>query len=287
MAIQELARYLVGPQQKPTSVGANRGRQLDPTGYVQREIDNRLNRNADSDNRSGLAQNMLQRQEEGGASVYDYSSRPSGMLPSTTFNRSAIDELTPIFPADAPVAATMPGFSGSALPLDQQFLADQMGIQNNWSTMAQNLLDARQQAETAFTKSFRNLEEGNKTDPYKILDQYAGRGMGMSSGMVNAMGDYTRKYNTAMNELTADRTKAATTYSGGIGRMQDDYYRSLAAALSGLGGRLSEQAGDLGLTIGPKASYIPDATLSPVSAVDKLIAQIAADVKARAEAAKR
>jgi hypothetical protein len=132
-------------------------------------------------------------------------------------------------------------------PYDPASAAERLGAQHNLNSALTQIKQGRDQLGEDYSTAGRQMETDQGDRFRALLNNFAGRGMAFSSG-------YGQSYGTEQADYTRRRTDLDTTYKRGMaqadldtGQAQSGYQAQLAAILANTTGRLSANAGQLGL----------------------------------------
>lgn len=142
---------------------------------------------------------------------------------------------------------TLDTLLGKITPYDPQASVDKM----NAATIKQNSMNQltlqRQQLNEDYTTAMRNADLTQSDSLRGLLSNYAGRGMAYSSGYGNAVGEQNRNYANYTGDLASGKQRGLAQADAGQAAAESNYLNMISQAIVGATGRLSTQAGKLGL----------------------------------------
>lgn len=157
--------------------------------------------------------------------------------------KTEYDKLTQLGQGDP----TLDTLLGKITPYDPQASVDRM----NASTIKQNAMNQltlqRQQLNEDYTTAMRDADLTQSDSLRGLLSNFAGRGMAYSSGYGNAVGEQNRNYANYTGSLASGKQRGLAATNAGEAAANSNYLNMISQAIVGATGRLSTQAGKLGL----------------------------------------
>lgn len=221
-----LADYLAGRRVfRGSSFAPQFGAMLDPTGYVNRGIQN------PTQNRSGLAAAALRR--TGGV---------TSPTATRTFSASGTTAAKPPTPASSTGKIDF-----SVLPIDPEILQLRTALDRNKTIATGDFARVKHNVNEDYGLQTREVKEQHPYDVQQLLGAFGARGMGVSGGQAVARTRQEKDYQTRLADLARTRGRGLADLSSMQAQYNTDYQNQLERLLIQQAQRASEKSGSLNL----------------------------------------
>jgi hypothetical protein len=142
---------------------------------------------------------------------------------------------------------TQAGVLNQLLPFDPQGAAERLAAQK---ALDQQLLTSKQGRDELAQDYTTGQAQLNQEQPGRyraLLSNFAGRGLANSSGYATAFGDESADFAKRQTDLSSQNQRGLAQYGLADSAAQADFQSNIAGVLSGITGRLSGSAGQLGM----------------------------------------
>lgn len=252
--------YAVGNRlYKGATSAPTRGR-VDPTGYIDRELNNVASR-------SGIAASALRRMGSPAQSSQPQpSSGPTQAAPTSMTGQSGqIKSLGGGLGGSQGFGASQSGLGGSLrvspvgkltppklksttdLPFDPEKADAENDLRGQKDQFAYEANRARNNLERDYTMGKRQVAEEQPNNQRRLLENYAGRGMAYSSGYNYDQGELGRQYANQLGELESGRSGGLADLLQQEGMFNNQYGQRMSAIQAAAARRAAEQAAEIEL----------------------------------------
>lgn len=252
--------YAVGNRlYKGATSAPTRGR-VDPTGYIDRELNNVASR-------SGIAASALRRMGSPAQTQQAQpSSGPTQAAPSSMTGQSGqIKSLGGGLGGNQGFGASQSGLGGSLrvspvgkltppklksttdLPFDPEKADAENELRGQKDQFAYQANQARNNLERDYTTGKRQVSEEQPNNQRRLLENYAGRGMAYSSGYAYDQGELGRTYANQLGQLEEGRTGGLADLLQQEGLFNNQYGQRMSAIQQAAARRAAEQAAEIEL----------------------------------------
>lgn len=132
-------------------------------------------------------------------------------------------------------------------PFDPQTAAERLSAQTALNNALVQIKQGKDRLQDDYGTATRRLDEDQGDRWRSLLSNFAGRGLARSTGYVDAFGDESRDYTSRRTDLDTALQRGLAQAGTDEAGAQSNYQAALAAILANTTGRLTANAGGLGL----------------------------------------
>ncbi len=280
-----IERYLAGNRVYRHGSSAPTRGTVDPSGYVERELRNRMLSQEPSQSRSGLAQAALQRLQmnrqpmsgvpnttptwasrppmqsgagfQGGGAPVGNSALAAKLAAVRAEHMAEADSqkqalaakmaLRPKVSSTGKITTTKkPAPRPTALPWDQEANQGKLNAGYSLGQLRNQLMSQRQGAQREYSSGFFGLDQQQPEAERGLLNNFGGRGLAHGSGYGMGVGQLQNQFATERSGLAERLNDLISGYDREESAGTANYNRQLALIQQALAQRLSKRAGTLG-----------------------------------------